>query len=107
MSAEHVLLGTGFRPEIARLPFLAPELAGAVRAVGGQPVLGPGFQSSVPGLHFVGALSAYSFGPVVRFVSGTWYTAPALVNAVLHADGRVPRHHPSVAVPGGAARALE
>ena len=30
----------------------------------------PGFESSVPGLHFVGAFAAASFGPVMRFVSG-------------------------------------
>jgi cation diffusion facilitator CzcD-associated flavoprotein CzcO len=107
LSADHVLLGTGFRPDIARVELLSPELAGSLRAVGGQPVLGPGFESSVPGLHLVGALAAYSFGPVVRFVSGTWYTAPVLVDAVLRADGRVPRHHRSLAVPGGAVRAVE
>jgi hypothetical protein len=41
-------------------------------------VLGPGLESSVPGLHFMGAPAARSFGPIMRFVVGTWYSAPAL-----------------------------
>jgi hypothetical protein len=39
-------------------------------------------ESSVPGLHFLGAPSAWSFGPIVRFVSGGWYTSRALVRAI-------------------------
>jgi hypothetical protein len=41
-------------------------------------VLGPGLESSVPGLHFMGAPAARSFGPIMRFVVGTWYSAPAV-----------------------------
>jgi hypothetical protein len=43
-----------------------------------MPLLGPGFESSIPGLHFVGAFAAASFGPVMRFVSGTPYTGRSL-----------------------------
>jgi hypothetical protein len=32
----------------------------------------------VPGLHFVGAFAAGSYGPVMRFVSGTPFTGRAL-----------------------------
>jgi len=39
------------------------------------PVLNTWFESSVPGLYFVGALSAPSFGPVVRFACGAEFTA--------------------------------
>ena len=45
---------------------------------GEYPVLGPGLESSVAGVHFVGAPLAYSFGPVMRFVVGSWYAAPAI-----------------------------
>ncbi len=41
------------------------------------------FESSVTGLHFTGALAAESFGPAMRFVVGTAYTAPALTQGVL------------------------
>jgi hypothetical protein len=53
-----------------------------VRRVDGYPLLGPGFESSLPGLHFLGAPAARSFGPVSRFVSGTPYAAPALARRI-------------------------
>jgi hypothetical protein len=49
-----------------------------VRRVGGYPILGRGFESSIPGLHFLGAPAAWSFGPTMRFVSGSWYAARQL-----------------------------
>ncbi|HMI76635.1 MAG TPA: hypothetical protein VK495_18190, partial [Steroidobacteraceae bacterium] len=48
----------------------------------GYPLLGPGFESSLPGLHFLGAPAARSFGPVSRFVSGTPYAARALARRI-------------------------
>jgi hypothetical protein len=36
----------------------------------------------VPGLHFVGAPAAWSFGPIMRFVSGGWYGSRAVERAV-------------------------
>jgi cation diffusion facilitator CzcD-associated flavoprotein CzcO len=80
--ADHVLLGTGYKVDIARYPFLAPQLVQAVRTVDGYPVLGPGFESSLPGLHFVGAAAAYSYGPLCRFVAGTGFTAAHLTHFV-------------------------
>lgn len=90
VGADHVLLGTGFRADLGRLGLLAPELAGAVRTVGGSPVLGPGLETSVAGLHVVGALAAHSFGPVMRFVCGTWHAAPAVAHAVRQRGARMP-----------------
>jgi hypothetical protein len=52
-------------------------------------VLGPGLESSVPGLHFVGASATESFGPINRFVVGTWYTAPAVTRRVLGKRARL------------------
>jgi hypothetical protein len=78
-TVDHLLLGTGYRVDIACYPFLAPSLLAHVRRVNGYPVLGRGMESSVTGLHFVGAPAAWSFGPIMRFVSGGWYTGRALV----------------------------
>jgi FAD-dependent urate hydroxylase len=80
---DRVVLGTGYRIDVTRYPFIVPELVRAIDIAGGYPRLGPGFESSVPGLHFVGAPSSLSFGPIVRFVVGTWYSAPALTQRVL------------------------
>jgi NADPH-dependent 2,4-dienoyl-CoA reductase/sulfur reductase-like enzyme len=76
--ADHVILGTGYRVDIGNYGFLAPELVNAVTQVNGYPVLGKGLESSVPGLHFLGAPAAWSFGPIMRFVSGSWYASEQL-----------------------------
>lgn len=76
--ADHLLLATGYRVDIARYPFLPPALLRAVSAVNGYPRLGPGLESTVPGLHFLGAPAAASFGPLMRFVSGAGYAARAV-----------------------------
>jgi NADPH-dependent 2,4-dienoyl-CoA reductase/sulfur reductase-like enzyme len=89
--ADHVLLGTGFRVDVAKYPFLSPELIRDLDLVGGYPRLGPGLEASVPGLHFVGAPATLSYGPLMRFVVGTWYAAPALTAAVLGRRQRVAR----------------
>jgi cation diffusion facilitator CzcD-associated flavoprotein CzcO len=87
-SADHVLLGTGYRVSIDRYRFLPAELLGTLRTVNGYPVLTSGFESSLPGLYFVGATAAYSFGPVCRFVAGTPFTARALTRSVVAARTR-------------------
>jgi cation diffusion facilitator CzcD-associated flavoprotein CzcO len=79
---DHVLCGTGYRVDITRYDFLTPQLVGALERANGYPRLGSGFESSVPGLHFVGAPAAWSYGPVMRFVSGTWYTGRALARSI-------------------------
>jgi hypothetical protein len=81
-SFDHVLFGTGYRIDIARYGFLPPDLLRRVRCVGGYPVLGRGMESSVPGLHFMGATAAYSWGPIMRFVAGGWFGAESLTRAV-------------------------
>ena len=80
---DHVLLGTGYRIDVRRYPFLSPELAAELRVKDGSPILRHGLESSVRGLHFTGAPAAESFGPAMRFVVGTAYTAPALTQSVL------------------------
>jgi FAD-dependent urate hydroxylase len=81
-TVDHLLFGTGYRVDITRYPFLTAGLTARIRRAGGYPLLGRGMESSVPGLHFVGAPAAWSFGPIVRFVSGGWYTGRALVRAI-------------------------
>ena len=81
-TVDHVLFGTGYRVDITRYPFLTAGLTARISRAGGYPVLGRGMESSVPGLHFLGAPAAWSFGPIVRFVSGGWYTSRELVRAI-------------------------
>ncbi len=87
-TVDHALLATGYRVDVNRYPFLGPVLQIRLRTVDGYPVLGPGFESvSLPGLHFMGAPAAWSFGPLMRFVAGTQFSAPALTRRI-QGDGR-------------------
>jgi len=80
---DHVLLGTGFTIDVTRYSFLCARLLARLDVKRGYPVLDRGLESSVPGLHFVGAPAALSIGPLMRFVVGSWYAAPAVCRRVL------------------------
>jgi FAD-dependent urate hydroxylase len=82
LTVDHLMFGTGYRIDIAQYPFLAPSLLANVKRTDGYPVLTRGLESSVPGLHFLGAPAARSFGPIMRFVSGGWYAGRALAEQV-------------------------
>jgi hypothetical protein len=76
--ADHLVMATGYRVDMARHPLFASEVLAELDVFRGSPRLRRGLESSLPGLHFVGAMAAQSFGPLMRFVSGTTYAAPAL-----------------------------
>jgi len=80
---DHVLMGTGYNVDISKYDFLPPKLASEVRQLNGYPDLGPGFVSSVPGLHFIGATAARKFGPLLYFVAGTDFASRALSSHIL------------------------
>lgn len=75
LTADHVVAGTGYRPDLGRLPFLDAALRARLRTVEDTAVVDRGFQSSVPGLYFIGAAVAPAFGPVMRFVYGAEFAA--------------------------------
>jgi cation diffusion facilitator CzcD-associated flavoprotein CzcO len=75
---DHVLLGTGYQVDLSRYEFLPQELTRDVEQLDGYPKLGSGFRSSVPGLHFIGATAARSFGPLLYFVAGTEFASREL-----------------------------
>jgi len=75
---DHVVAGTGFDIDIERLAFIEGKLRGAIARLEHSPRLDASFQSSVPGLHFIGPTSAMSFGPLFRFVVGADYSAQVL-----------------------------
>jgi len=86
-TVDHALLATGFRVDISRHKFLSPSLLQQLETVSGFPVLKKGLESSVPGLHFVGKPAAWSFGPLVGFVSGTEFTANEMVRSIVRSNG--------------------
>jgi FAD-dependent urate hydroxylase len=107
LRADHILLATGYRVDIAKYEFLSSDLLQEVERVAGYPRLRRGFESSVPGLFFLGAPAAWSFGPLFRFVAGTRYAAASLAS-VLNAERRRSRRglgSPQGTASGGEAKA--
>jgi len=82
-NADHILLGTGYRVDVRKYPFLAPELVDELELADGYPVLDRGFQSNVEGLYFLGAPSAWTFGPLMRFVAGTGFSGKTVARGLL------------------------
>jgi lysine/ornithine N-monooxygenase len=80
---DHVVAATGYKVDLARLPFLDGELRDAVEQVEGTPVLSDNFESSLPDLYFLGLAASNSFGPLLRFMYGAEFATPRL-SAHLH-----------------------
>jgi thioredoxin reductase len=78
LSFDRVIAATGYHVDLRRLPFVNQELVRQIRSVENMPVLSRHFESSIPGLYFVGISSALSFGPMMRFAYGSAYTAKRL-----------------------------
>jgi thioredoxin reductase len=93
---EHIIAATGYKVDLARLAFLSTEIRSKLRAIEGTPVLSSTFESSVPGLYFVGIAAAHSFGPVMRFAFGAGFAARQITRAV---SKSLSRDRASVAVP--------
>ena len=68
---------------VAKYEFLSPELVHSIRRSNGYPYLERGLETSVPGLHILGAPAAWSYGPLMQFVSGARYAAQALTRHVV------------------------
>jgi hypothetical protein len=88
---DHMLFGTGYRVDASRYAFLSPGIKAAMRRANGYPILGRGLESSVEGLHFTGAPASWSYGPIMRFVSGSWYASETLTRSLAERGTRVGR----------------
>ena len=78
---DHVIVATGYRADVSRYKFLDASVTEALRTSAGSPVLVRGLESSVPGLHFAGKPAAWSFGPLLNFISGTHFACAELLKA--------------------------
>jgi thioredoxin reductase len=79
LGVDHVIAATGYKVDLRRLALLDSELLAGIRTVDQTPVLSADFESSIPGLYFVGTSSANTFGPLMRFVYGARFTAQRLL----------------------------
>jgi cation diffusion facilitator CzcD-associated flavoprotein CzcO len=105
IQTDHVIAATGYKVDLARLPFLDAKTVARIATFDGSPRLSPTFESTVPGLHFIGLASAQSFGPVMRFVYGAKHAASIVtrhVQATRPARVAVARPSGAQAKPGAA-----
>ena len=91
IDADHIIAATGYQPSVARWSVLSEQLRSALALEGQSPALSPSFESSLPGLFFIGVASALGFGPLMRFALGAEYTAVRLGRHLSSAYGRLGR----------------
>ncbi len=94
--ADHLIAGTGYRTDLTRLAFLDDQLRGQLRTLAGSSVVGADYQSSVPGLFFIGPAVTPTMGPVMRFVFGSAHAAKTVSRAL---SGTAVRRVAAPAVP--------
>ena len=82
IETDHIIAATGYKVDIDRLTLLGPEVRSRLKTVERSPILSSSFESSIPGLYFVGVAAANSFGPVMRFAFGAGFTARRLSRAL-------------------------
>ncbi len=88
VEVDHVIAATGYTPDMRKLSYLEPVLPRIATLADGIPALDRAFQTSLPGLHIVGCLSAASFGPSMRFIYGTNTAAPQIARAIKRDNSR-------------------
>jgi FAD-dependent urate hydroxylase len=82
LDVDHVIAGTGFRVDLARLPFLPEEVRARIWTVNGYPIVDRVGESTVAGLYFMGSPSSFSLGPSMRFIAGTHNVTAKLAKAL-------------------------
>jgi thioredoxin reductase len=87
LHVDHIIAATGYKVQMERLAFLDPDLRSRMKTFKDVPVLDTNFQSSVPGLYFVGLAAAPSFGPLCRFAFGAKFTAPRIAKHLAAVTG--------------------
>jgi thioredoxin reductase len=90
LRVDHVIAATGYNVDLDRLTFVDANLRSQIRAAENTPVLSSNFESSVPGLYFVGASAANTFGPLLRFAFGAGFTARRLSRHLANSAARAP-----------------
>lgn len=90
LAADHLIAATGYKVDLRRLTFLESGLRSAISEVEQTPVLSKNFESSVPGLYFVGTSAANSFGPLLRFALGAKFAATRLTKHLMRVGSKSP-----------------
>lgn len=93
VEADHVIAATGYSVDVQRLEFLSRGIRDSIRLTDRSPSLSSNFESSVPGLYFVGVAAANTFGPLMRFAFGAGFTSRRISRHLAKSASRVPVQH--------------
>lgn len=95
VSADHIIAATGYRVDLNRLKFLSRDILSELRLEDSTPILSSTFESSIPGLYFVGLAAANSFGPAMRFAFGAGFAARRLTKSIARSVSRARAFRPA------------
>ncbi len=84
LAVDRIVLATGYKADLARVPYLT-ELLPLVSTADGFPRLDHAFQTSLPGLFMPGFTGTRDFGPFFGFTKG----CPAAAELVVRGLGRL------------------
>ena len=94
LAVDYVVLATGYKPDMRKVPYLS-GVVDRLELADGFPVLDEHFQSSLPGLFITGFPATRDFGPFFGFVGGCPVAAtnrtPATCRPAAGTAGPVPR----------------
>jgi len=79
---DHIVLATGYKADLARVPYLT-ELLPMVATADGFPLLDDAFQTSLPGLYMPGFTGTRDFGPFFGFTKGVPAAAHLVVQGLV------------------------
>jgi thioredoxin reductase len=88
VSVDHVIAATGYKVDLRRIAFFSQDVLARMASVEETPVLSSNFESSLPGLYFLGILAANTFGPVLRFACGAGFAARRLSHHLARSGSR-------------------
>ena len=79
---DHVVFASGYKPDLARVPYLAGVLD-RISVTDGFPELSEGFETSLDDLYVVGFAATRDFGPFYGFTKGCPSAAGIVVDEML------------------------
>jgi FAD-dependent urate hydroxylase len=82
LTVDKVVFASGYRADLARVPYLATLLA-RIDTADGFPVLNTSFGTSLPGLYLTGFSATRDFGPFFGFVKGSPAAATLIARDLL------------------------
>jgi hypothetical protein len=82
LAVDEVLLATGYRVDVTKLPFLEAGILNSLQMADGFPVLNERLESSIPGLFFTSMAATRDFGAFFAFTVSARIAASIVVGAV-------------------------